>query len=75
VTDGLDGILVPPADREALAAALGRVLDDHDLGSRLGAAARETVRARFSVERMVASVMAQYEVVAPSARRTFGRTP
>jgi glycosyltransferase involved in cell wall biosynthesis len=42
VTDGADGILVPRADTAALADALVRLLDDHDLAARLGAAAGES---------------------------------
>jgi glycosyltransferase involved in cell wall biosynthesis len=42
VTDGVDGLLVPRADTGALADALVRVLDDHDLAVRLGAAARKS---------------------------------
>jgi glycosyltransferase involved in cell wall biosynthesis len=40
VTDDLDGILLPPASTPALAAALLRILGDHALAERLGAAAR-----------------------------------
>jgi phosphatidyl-myo-inositol alpha-mannosyltransferase len=40
VRDGLDGLLVPPSDPAALAAAAGRVLGDADLAARLTAAAR-----------------------------------
>jgi glycosyltransferase involved in cell wall biosynthesis len=42
VTDGVDGLLIPRADTDALVAALGRILDDKQLAERLGAAARET---------------------------------
>ena len=41
VTDGVDGLLVPRADTAALVDALIRVLTDHELAVRLGAAARE----------------------------------
>lgn len=42
VTDGRDGILVPRGDVQALTDATCRVLEDHELAVRLGAAARET---------------------------------
>lgn len=40
VTDGVEGLLVPPADVPALANALERVLSDRELAERLGASAR-----------------------------------
>lgn len=39
VTDGVEGLLVPPGDAAALAAALGRVLSEPALAKRLGSAA------------------------------------
>jgi glycogen(starch) synthase len=44
VRDGIDGILVDPEDRDALAGALSRVSSDEALRSRLGAAGRSRVR-------------------------------
>jgi glycosyltransferase involved in cell wall biosynthesis len=41
VTHERDGLLIPPADTDALVAALRRVLEDRELAARLGAAARE----------------------------------
>ena len=38
VTDGVDGLLVPPRDPEALALAAGTILDDRSLAERLSAA-------------------------------------
>jgi len=49
VVDGESGLLVPPADAEALAGALGRLARDRPLAERLGAAARRRVRERFSL--------------------------
>jgi glycosyltransferase involved in cell wall biosynthesis len=42
VEDGVNGLLVPPGDAEALAAAIERILGDDELASRLGAAAAES---------------------------------
>jgi glycosyltransferase involved in cell wall biosynthesis len=42
VTDGRDGILIPIADTDALVLALRRVLEDRELGVRLGVEARAT---------------------------------
>jgi glycosyltransferase involved in cell wall biosynthesis len=39
VTSGVEGILIPPADTDALVSELNRVLTDPDLAERLGAAA------------------------------------
>ncbi|MFC9431727.1 glycosyltransferase family 4 protein [Streptomyces sp. NPDC056987] len=46
--DGESCLAVPPGDAGALAAALGRLLDDAELRARLGAAGRERVLARFT---------------------------
>jgi glycosyltransferase involved in cell wall biosynthesis len=46
--DGETGLLVPPGDPGALAAALGRVLDDPVLATRLSVAARARVLQRFT---------------------------
>jgi glycosyltransferase involved in cell wall biosynthesis len=62
--DGETGITVPPADADALAAALDRLLRDPDLRLRLGGAARERVRREFSLERMVADTLAVYREAA-----------
>jgi len=58
VTDGVDGIVVPPRDVAALAEGLARLMSDPDLRARYGAAARESVR-RFAPD----AVLAQWEGV------------
>ncbi len=58
--DGIDGIAVPPGDADALAAALGRLLDDAGLRARLGEAGRQLVAARFTPERHVEAALAAY---------------
>ncbi|MBV8032490.1 MAG: glycosyltransferase [Betaproteobacteria bacterium] len=56
VVDGASGLLCAPGDKAALARQLKRVLMDSALAARLGAGARETVRARFSPERHLAAL-------------------
>ncbi|MFJ8665569.1 glycosyltransferase family 4 protein [Streptomyces sp. NPDC093600] len=46
--DGETCLAVPPGDADALATALGRMLDDPELRARLGAAGRARVLARFT---------------------------
>src|SRR5207244_1177575 len=54
VKDGETGLLVPPQDAEALAAALLRLLRHPDLASRLARNGHEYVRQNFSFERLIA---------------------
>ena len=53
VTDGDTALVVPPKDAAALANAIGRLLDDDTLATRLGAAARRRASADFSREAML----------------------
>ena len=61
VRDGETGLLVPPGDHRALAAALARLAAEPGLARRLGAAAAEDVRRRFGLRRMVEEVEGLYE--------------
>lgn len=49
VTDGRDGLMVPPDDPEALAAALRRLLDDPSLRQSIARAGREEVERRCAL--------------------------
>ena len=53
VEDGVTGVLVPPRDHTALAAAIVRMLKDDEGRRRMGAAGFARVNDRFTVERMV----------------------
>lgn len=48
VQDGVNGLIIPPNDPEALAAAIERLYRDRDLGVRLGAAGRQRVAEHFT---------------------------
>jgi glycosyltransferase involved in cell wall biosynthesis len=61
VDDGLDGVLVPPADSAALAAAVSSLLRDPERRHRLAAAGRAKVVARFRFEDMVRAYERIYE--------------
>jgi glycosyltransferase involved in cell wall biosynthesis len=60
VVDGETGLLVPPHDPPALAAAISRLLDDPALASQLAGEARSRVHERYSIERMVAATLKLY---------------
>jgi glycosyltransferase involved in cell wall biosynthesis len=67
VDDGVTGLLVDPASGDdALAAVLGRLLDDADLRSRMGAAGRARVLERFDARVTTAQLL---EVLAEARRR------
>lgn len=61
IEDGADGLLVPPGDSAALAAALRGLLGDGELGEGLARRARERVEERFSPAALASGVEAVYE--------------
>lgn len=61
VTDGVDGLLVPPGDPGALAAAATRLLTDPELRRRLGEAGYLTVAERFSIDAQVRRIEELYD--------------
>lgn len=74
IEDEREGLLVPPSDPPALAAAIMRILSDPNLAARLRLAAMTTVRARYSAKHMASRHEALYATLhggrrAPSARR------
>ncbi len=63
VVDGVTGLLVPPGDVHALAAALRGLLADPERARRLGEAGRARVEADFSADVMCRRVLRVYDEV------------
>jgi len=68
IEDGVTGLLVPPHDPAALAAAIVRVLRDHPLADMLGRAGHDLVHDRFCVQLMVNAVQELYDEGARAVR-------
>jgi glycosyltransferase involved in cell wall biosynthesis len=68
IEDGVTGLLVPPQDPPALAGAIVRLLNDHQLADVLGRAGHDLVHDRFCVELMVSAVQALYDEGAAAVR-------
>jgi len=68
ITDGVTGLLVPPHDAEALAAAIARLLRDHPYADTLARAGHDLVHDRFCIELMVAAVQTIYDEGARAVR-------
>jgi glycosyltransferase involved in cell wall biosynthesis len=64
VEDGESGILVPPGDVAALAAAIGRLAADRTLARRLGDHGAARVRERFTMAGMANATLALYQRLA-----------
>jgi len=60
---GITGLVVPPNDAEALAAALRQLISDPALRKRMGEAGRRRARDQFSKELMIAQILAFYRRV------------
>jgi rhamnosyl/mannosyltransferase len=61
--DGVTGLTVPPADPDALAEAVNRLLNDQDLRRSMGRAARTRVISEFSDVRMATKMLELYRSV------------
>jgi glycosyltransferase involved in cell wall biosynthesis len=67
VADGITGLLIPPADPNALAEAIIKLLKTPQLASHMGSVGKIRVKEQFSVERMLESYEQLYTSLA--ARR------
>jgi glycosyltransferase involved in cell wall biosynthesis len=71
--DGETGLVVPPDNPSALAAALDRLLADPTLRQRMGEAARRRVREHFSTAAMMLGIEAAYTEALASRRARAGQ--
>ena len=69
IDDGRTGLLVPPRDAGALAAATVRLLQDAEFAERIGRAGHDLVHERFCVEQMVRAVETIYDEAVAEERR------
>jgi phosphatidylinositol alpha-mannosyltransferase len=69
VSDGVDGLLVPPGDLPALLAAVERLLGDRELRERLGAAARAKAEHEWSAVAAASALQNAYSAVQYDGRR------
>jgi glycosyltransferase involved in cell wall biosynthesis len=71
-----EALLVPPSDPERLAEALERLLTDQDLRHRLGRAAKERARAKYSADVMTAAYETLYRrAIDARSSRSGGQNP
>ena len=68
LTDGVNGLLVPPDDAQALAAAMARAIRDPALRERLGSAGAERVHSEFDHQATIGRLVALFESMGVPAR-------
>jgi glycosyltransferase involved in cell wall biosynthesis len=72
VEDGVSGLLVPPGDCDALAAAIVRLLSDHPYADMLARRGHDLVHERFCIELMTNAIESIYDELALKLRASAG---
>jgi len=72
ITDGVDGLLVPPDDTVALTEALERLIKDQPFRDKLASQARRTVKQRFAIPIVVPKIVQWYEHIIQNYKRCSG---
>jgi L-malate glycosyltransferase len=73
VEDGVTGIIVPPADANAIATAVGRLAESPELRTEMGALARTRAVEKYSMKEMAARTLALYRECVKKTREERGR--
>ncbi len=60
ITDGSDGILVPPSDADALAAKIQRLLDDPGARQEMGIRGRVKVESKYTWSQIISKIIRMY---------------
>lgn len=63
ITDGVNGLLVPSADKESLRNSLYRVYNDPELREQCGSEARKTIESRYSIQPWCQKILQIYQDV------------
>ena len=69
VTNGKTGLLVPPEDEGAVAAALDRILGNEFLARQMGEAARRRVEDYFAMDKYIVRVLKNYQRAIECSRK------
>ncbi len=69
VTDGETGVLVPPEDEGAVAAALDQILGNEFLARQMGEAARRRVNDYFAMDKYIVRVLSNYRRAIECSRK------
>jgi glycosyltransferase involved in cell wall biosynthesis len=68
VEHGETGLLVPPGDVDAMAAAIGQLIEDRDMRERMGRQGRKWVLSRYKWEDSVSAMRELYRNVSENGR-------
>jgi len=60
IEDGISGLLVPPRDSQALAAAVRRLINDRFFAENIGRVAQQSAREKFSLDLMIKNTEGLY---------------
>jgi len=63
IADGINGLLVPPGDPEALASAIMKILNNHELAEKFAQEGLRTVKERFSWDKISDQFIEIYQEV------------